>query len=79
MPVDPKSIVAGKCYATETRHLRKVLEVTEDRVRYAYGGAEVGGPGQWRWQTKAKFANDVVREVNCEEAPAPSGTARRRA
>jgi hypothetical protein len=71
MPVDPNSIAPGKCYVTATRHVRTVLEVTHERVRYSYGGGEAGGVGQWRWQTKAKFANDAVKEVSPnDEAPA---------
>jgi hypothetical protein len=72
MPVDPNSIAPGKCYVTATRHLRTVLEVTNERVRYSYGGGDAGGVGQWRWQTKDKFANDAVREVSSDEAPAPT-------
>jgi hypothetical protein len=72
MPVDPNSIAPGKCYVTATNHLRKVLEVTDERIRYAYGDGESGGPGQWRWQTKAKFANDAAREVSSDEVPAPT-------
>jgi hypothetical protein len=72
MPVDPDSIAPGKCYVTATRHLRTVLEVTNERVRYSYGGGDAGGVGQWRWQTKDKFANDVVREVSSDEAPTPT-------
>jgi hypothetical protein len=70
MPVDPNSIAPGKCYVTATNHLRKVLEVTDERVRFAYGDGESGGLGQWRWQTKAKFANDAAREVSSDEPPA---------
>jgi hypothetical protein len=70
MPVDPNSIAAGKCYVTATNHLRKVLEVTDERVRFAYGDGESGGFGQWRWQSKAKFANDAAREVSSDESPA---------
>ena len=72
MPVDPDSLAPGKCYVTATRHVRTVLEVTDERVRYAHGGDESGGFSQWRWQTKAKFANDAVREVSSDEAPAPA-------
>jgi hypothetical protein len=67
MPVDPNSIAPGKCYITATRHIRTVLEVTDERVRYAHGGGEAGNLSQWRWQTKAKFANDAVMEVSSEE------------
>jgi hypothetical protein len=72
MPVDPNSIEPGKCYVTATKHLRTVLEVTDERVRYAYGGGDAGGVGQWRWQSKSKFANDAVGEVSSEEAPEPT-------
>ena len=72
MPVDPNSIAPGKCYVTATRHVRTVLEVTHERVRYSYGGGDAGGVGQWRWQTKDKFANDAVKEVKSDEAPAPT-------
>jgi hypothetical protein len=72
MPVDPNSIAPGKCYVTATRHVRTVLEVTDERVRYAYGGGESGGVSQWRWQTKEKFASDAVREVSFDEASAPA-------
>jgi hypothetical protein len=72
MPVDPDSIAPGKSYVTATRHVRTVLEVTPERVRYSFGGGEAGGVGQWRWQTKAKFANDAVKEVNPDVAPAPA-------
>jgi hypothetical protein len=71
MAVDPNSVAPGKCYITATRHLRTVLEVTADRVRYAYGGSESGGVTQWRWQTKEKFANDVVEELSAAEVTAP--------
>jgi hypothetical protein len=70
MPVDPKSIAAGKRYVTATGHQRTVLEVTDERVRYAYGGGESGGVSQWRWQWKGKFAEDVVKEVATEEPTA---------
>jgi hypothetical protein len=72
MPVDPNSIAPGKYYVTATKHLRKVLEVTDERVRYAHGDVESGGVSQWRWQTKTKFANDAVKEVNLEETTAPA-------
>lgn len=71
MPVDPKSIAAGKRYVTATGHYRTVLEVTDERVRYAYGGGDSGGVSQWRWQWKGKFAEDVVKEVVPEEAREP--------
>ena len=71
MSVDPNSISPGKRYVTATRHVRTVLEVTEERVRYSHG-SEFGGAGQWRWQDKAKFANDAVAEVDSSESPAPS-------
>jgi hypothetical protein len=67
MPIDPDSIAPGKSYVTATRHVRTVLEVTDERVRYAYGGGEAGGTGQWRWQTKSRFANDAVRETSSDE------------
>jgi hypothetical protein len=70
MPIDPDSIAPGKSYVTATRHVRTVLEVTGERVRYAYGGGEAGGTGQWRWQTKSRFANDAVRETSSDEGPA---------
>jgi hypothetical protein len=69
MSIDPNSIAPGKSYVTATRHLRTVLEVTGERVRYAYGGGDAGGTGQWRWQTKSKFANDAVRETTSDEGP----------
>jgi hypothetical protein len=46
------------------------LEVTDERVRYAYGGGDSGGVSQWRWQWKGKFAEDVVKEVAIEEPTA---------
>jgi hypothetical protein len=69
VPIDPTSIVPGKRYVTATRHVRTVLEVTDDRVRFAYGGSESGGVPQWRWQAKAKFAEDAMKEVGAEESP----------
>ena len=63
MPVDPASIAPGKRYVTETRHVRTVLEVTPDRVRFAYGGSEAG-VAQWRWMPKDKFAQDAAKEVS---------------
>jgi hypothetical protein len=72
MSIDPNSIAPGKSYVTATRHLRTVLEVTDERVRYAYGGGDAGGTGQWRWQTKSKFANDAVRETSSDEGPTPT-------
>jgi hypothetical protein len=66
MPIDPKTIVPGKRYITATRHTRMVLDVTEDRVRYAYGEQSAGGTGQWRWQTKAKFAAEVEKEITAD-------------
>ena|SRR5215212_8241671 len=72
MSIDPDSIAPGKSYVTATRHLRTVLEVTGERVRYAYGGGDAGGTGQWRWQTKSKFANDAVRETSPDEGHMPT-------
>jgi hypothetical protein len=74
MPVDPQSLSPGKRYVTETRHVRTVLEVTDDRVRFAYGGSESGGVPQWRWQAKDKFAADAVRELpeSTKEAAEPA-------
>jgi len=74
MPVDPESLAPGKRYVTETRHVRTVLEVTGDRVRFAYGGSESGGVVQWRWMPKQKFAEDAAREVseNSKEVAEPS-------
>lgn len=69
MPLDPNSIKPGKSYLTATNHVRSVLEVTEERIRYAHGSDDSGGVRQWRWQTKAKFANDVVKEIEPEVAP----------
>jgi hypothetical protein len=66
MPIEPKSIEPGKRYITATGHTRIALEVTEDRVRYAYGEQSAGGIGQWRWQTKAKFAAEVEREISAD-------------
>jgi hypothetical protein len=68
MPIDPNSIAVGKSYITATKHLRRVLEVTAERVRYAYGGSDAGGAGQWRWQTKSKFATDAAGEISSDEA-----------
>ena len=79
MPIDPKSIVPGKKYVTATRHVRTVLEVTTDRIRYAYGGGEAGGVSQWRWQTITKFAEDAVNEVGSEDEPASAPAGRRKA
>lgn len=72
MPVDPKSIAPGKSYVTATRHVRTVLEVTTDRIRYAYGGGESGGVSQWRWQTIEKFAEDAVKEIGSDDGPSGS-------
>ena len=77
MAIDPKSIVPGKKYVTATRHVRTVLEVTTDRVRYAYGGGEAGGVSQWRWQTITKFAEDAVNEVGAEEEPSAAPSRRK--
>jgi hypothetical protein len=68
MPIDPNSIAVGKSNITATKHLRRVLEVTDERVRYAYGGSDAGGAGQWRWQTKSKFATDAAGEISSDEA-----------
>jgi hypothetical protein len=64
LPIDPKTIAPGKRYVTATRHIRTVLAVTDDRVRFAYGGSESGGVPQWRWMAKDKFADDAVKEVS---------------
>jgi hypothetical protein len=69
MPVDPKSITAGKRYMTVTKHVRTVLAVTDDRVRFAYGGGESGGVPQWRWMDKIKFAGDAAKELPDTSAP----------
>lgn len=76
MPVDPESLAPGKRYVTETRHIRTVLEVTGDRVRFAYGGSESGGVPQWRWMPKGKFAEDAAKEVSeiSKEAAEPKPT-----
>jgi hypothetical protein len=73
VPIDPTSISPGKRYATLTGHLRTVLEVTNDRVRFAYGGSESGGVGQWRWQDKSKFAQDAAKEIPIEAGSTPNG------
>lgn len=73
MPVDPESLAPGKRYVTETRHIRTVLEVTGDRVRFAYGGSESGGVPQWRWMPKNKFAEDAAKEASeSSNEPMPS-------
>ena len=74
MPVDPESLAPGKRYVTETRHIRTVLEVTGDRVRFAYGGSESGGVPQWRWMSKHKFTEDAAKEVleNSKEPAEPN-------
>ena len=54
---------------TATRHVRTVLAVTDDRVRFAYGGSESGGVPQWRWMAKDKFADDAVKEVSESSTP----------
>jgi hypothetical protein len=69
VPIDPASIATGKRYLTASRHVRTVLAVTDDRVRFAYGGSESGGVAQWRWMEKSKFAQDAVKEVS--ETPTP--------
>jgi hypothetical protein len=69
MPIDPDSIASGTSYMTATRHRRSILEVTDERVRYSYGGGDAGGAGQWRWQTKATIADDAAGEVSSDEAP----------
>ena len=76
MSVDPKSITSGKRYVTASRHIRTVLEVTEDRIRFAYGGSESGGVPQWRWMAKARFADDAVKEMSesPKEAAEPAPT-----
>jgi hypothetical protein len=53
-----------------------VLEVTDERVRFAYGDGESGGFGQWRWQTKAKFANDAEREVASGDSSSPRASSK---
>ena len=68
-----KVVVALVLAIAMAMHYRKrAQKVTDERVRYAHGDVESGGVSQWRWQTKTKFANDAVKEVNLEETTAPA-------
>lgn len=71
MPVPAESITPGKCFATRSNQVRRVLEVEAGKVRY-----EARGPkmikGKWRFQGSAdlgRFAADVAKEVPCHFDP----------
>ncbi len=71
MSVNPRSIKAGKCFATPTNQVRRVIEITAGgRVRYQSRGSSFSqGEKLWgpRQETsRDKFAAEVDREVTCD-------------
>ena len=73
MTVDATTIEKGKCYATVANQVRRVIEVTDDKVKYEARGSRCPPQGHpWGTQVevaKAKFAEDVDREVSCRWDP----------
>ena len=68
MPLDPKKIEVGKCYATSMGQVRRVLDIKDGKVIYeARGKKAVTGP--WPNQSPPTppnletFAQAVEREV----------------
>jgi len=66
MPIDPGSIIVGRCYATPMEEVRKVLEIKGVILTYVARG-KMAFPSwdrdMWRCTTIGVFAKEVDREV----------------
>ncbi len=69
MAVEPGSIVVGRCYATPSSEVRRVLEIEGQTVRYVVRG-KLAFPSWdknvWQSTSKESFAKEVSREVPCD-------------
>ena len=69
MTINVADIAVGKCFATTTDQVRRVIEVGPDDLVYESRGKQAG---QWSGRqrvTKSVFAEAVDREVHCDWDP----------
>jgi hypothetical protein len=71
MAVNARSLATGKCYATSTTGIRRVLEIKGDQVTYDVRGKKARQPtwGSRATEDVATFAADVDREVSADFDP----------
>ncbi len=71
MTIPLKSIAVGKCYLTDTGHVRRVLRLTPiGRIQFEVRAGHVM-PKIWRIgiQDGRSFASQAEREVPCDWTP----------
>jgi hypothetical protein len=69
MPISENEIAVGKCFATRSDQVRRVIEVGADDLVYESRGKQAG---QWTGRQRVKrstFAAAVDREVHCDWDP----------
>ncbi len=69
MAVEANLICVGRCYATHSREVRKVLEIDGEKLTYVVRGKlafPVWDHEMRRLTTMETFARDVEREVPCD-------------
>ena len=68
MTVDPKTVAVGKVYLTAKSQLRKVVEVTDGKVKYSAKSAKQFAKFQGKMPPQGvaveKFAEAVDKEVD---------------
>ena len=74
MAVNANSVATGKCYATSTTQVRRVLVIKGDQVTYEARGkkARKGIWGAKATSDRATFAAEVDREVSADFDPSSS-------
>ena len=81
MAIRSGSIAVGKCYATTTNDVRRILKIDGMRVTYVTRG-KMAFPSwdrqSWMHASKEMFAIEVSGEVTCEDGQwHPAATAAR--
>ena len=72
MPVAPETLKVGQCYLTHSGFVRRVLDLSDERVRYEQRRGPVREGHPWpRTQVIAVsvFARKVERPVPCDWTP----------
>jgi hypothetical protein len=67
-----ESIEVGKCYLTESGHIRRVVRLMADgRIQYEHRPAHLLSASAWMpgMQGDRSFAFSAEREVSCDSTP----------
>jgi hypothetical protein len=69
MAIRSSALTVGRCYATSTNEVRRILQIDAMRVTYVLRG-KMAFPAwdkeSWLMATKESFALEVSEEVECD-------------